>query len=232
MIVPPRGHPSAPAYSNGARVTREGPCWLWPLPSSRLIIRLRLSARLRLSFAAITALLEVGVCNAAPITYDVDQTIGAGSVMGTIQTNGATGVLDSADIIGWNLELNGVGASINLTNSNSVVDDVGSDVTATANDLFFNYSGADNGFLVFQVVLFSGNEYYCNAVTSQGFDCAPGASVVPQSHSDPSAQFELRTGNQIIGTVPSAVPEPSTLSVMLLGLAGIALAYRLQRAKR
>ena len=202
--------------------------------SSRLIIRLRLTTRLLLSFAFITALLEVSVCNAAPITYDVDQTIDAGSVIGTIQTNGATGVLDSADIIGWNLELNGVGASINLTNSNSVVDDTGSDVTATANDLLFNYSGTDNGFLVFQVNLFSGNEYYCNAVTTQGFDCAPGASVVPQSFSDPSAQYdETRTGNQIIGTVAavSAVPEPSTLSVMLLGLAGIALALQARGRK-
>src|SRR5271165_1492634 len=233
MTVSPPRQSSAPAHSNGARVTREGLVGFGVHKAARLIVRRCLSTGLLLSFAVITAPLVVGVCNAAPITYNVDQTIGAGSVIGTIQTDGATGVLGSADIIGWNLELNGVGASINLTNSNSHVIDVGSDVTATAQDLFFNYNGTDNGFLGFQVVLFSGNEYYCNAVTTQGFDCAPGASVVPRSYTDPSAQFEFRTGNQIIGTAATGtVPEPSTLSVMLLGLAGIALAYGSQRAKR
>ena len=39
----------------------------------------------------------------------------------TIQTDGVTGVLGSADIVGWNLELNGPWASFNLTNSSSVV---------------------------------------------------------------------------------------------------------------
>jgi hypothetical protein len=181
---------------------------------------------LHMSFVLFTMLLGVGVCSAAPITYNVDQTIGAGSVTGTIQTNGATGVLDTAEIIAWNLELNGVGASINLTNSNSVVDVNGVDVTATLADLFFNYSGIDDGFWVFQVNLFSGNEYYCNAVTTQGFDCAAGASVVPQSHSDPSAQYEFRTGNQIIGTAASVVPEPATLALLATAIAGLGLIRR------
>ena len=52
------------------------------------------------------------VFDAAAITYNVDQTIGAGTVTGDIQTHGTTGVLDNANIIAWNLELNGVGASI------------------------------------------------------------------------------------------------------------------------
>jgi hypothetical protein len=170
--------------------------------------------------SVISMLLGAGVSNANAIIYNVDQTIGAGSVIGDIQTDGTTGILDSANIIGWNLELNGVGASLNLTNSNSVVFDGGFDVTATATNLLFNYSGTDNGFLLFQVNLFSGNDYYCNAVTSQGFDCAPGASVVPQSFSDPSAQFELRTGNQVIGTVASAVPGP----IVGAGLPGLLMA--------
>jgi hypothetical protein len=39
---------------------------------------------LHMSSVLITMLLGVGVCRAGPITYDIDQTIGAGSVTGTI----------------------------------------------------------------------------------------------------------------------------------------------------
>ena len=49
-----------------------------------------------------------GVCDAATITYDVNQTIDIGTRHGTIQTDGATGVLGSSDFTGWqNLIVNG-----------------------------------------------------------------------------------------------------------------------------
>jgi hypothetical protein len=182
------------------------------------------------SMALLTMFLGVGVCSAATIIYNVNQTIGAGSVTGTIQTDGATGVLAAADITGWNLQLNGVGASFNLTNATSGVFVSGSDVTATATDLFFNYSGGDNGYLLFEVIFGSGSHYTCNA-TSNGV-CAQGASVVPQLFSDPSAQFASLTGNQIIGIAAAGgVPEPSTWAMMLLGFAGLGFAFRQSRRK-
>ncbi|HSZ49944.1 MAG TPA: PEPxxWA-CTERM sorting domain-containing protein [Caulobacteraceae bacterium] len=170
------------------------------------------------------ALLIAGASYAADITYAVDQTIGGGSVVGTITTDGASGTLNGSDIVGWNLELNGVGASYNLktTNSNAYV--VGSDLTATPKDLDFNFSGGDNGYLLFQVIEFSGFNYYCDATSA--VVCFQGKSVVPQEFDSPSAQNVPASGNQVIGT---AVPEPVTWATMLLGLCAVGGALRSRR---
>lgn len=181
-----------------------------------------------LGCAILATLVGAGVSRASTITYDIDQTIGHGSVVGTIETDGATGVLGTSDFVGWNLELNGVGATFHITQANSVVLVVGSDVTASAGDLFFNYSGGDNGYLLFQDGLFSGTRYYCDA-TSVGA-CYQGATVTPESIFDASAQHVAMSGNQIIGV--SAVPEPSTWAMMLIGFAGLGFAaYRRVKAR-
>lgn len=169
----------------------------------------------------------VGVCSAAPIVYNIGQTIGSGSVTGTITTDGAFGVLATADITGWNLLLTGVGATFGLTGANSVALVSGVDLTATATQLLFNFGGADNGYLLFQVNLFSGSQYYCDA-TSAGV-CFQGASVVPQSIFDSSAQHVPVNGNVVIATAPgpvNPVPEPSTYALMLASLAAVGLASR------
>jgi hypothetical protein len=178
------------------------------------------------SGALAAALLSAGSSGATSITYDVDQTIGLGSVTGTIQTDGNTGPLGAGDITGWNLELNGVAASYGLTNSDSSVYVVGSDLTATTTHLYFDFSGSDNGYLLFQVVEFSGNNYYCNATSSAV--CLQGKSVAPQSFSDPSFQNAPALGVQVIA---SAVPEPAAWATMLLGMAAIGGALRGRRLR-
>ena len=178
-------------------------------------------------FASASALLG-GALQAAPITYNVNQTIGAGSVVGTVETDGTLGVLGTANFIAWNLALNGVGASYVITDADSTVLVVGSDTTGTATDIFFNYSGADDGYLLFQQGLFSGMHYWCNATSST--TCFQGASVVPESFSDPSAQNEARSGNQIIATAAASVSEPASLALLAAALGGMGLA-RCRRGK-
>ncbi len=166
---------------------------------------------------------------AAPITYNVNQTIGGGSVVGTIQTDGTTGVLNAGNFLAWNLTLNGLlGATFDITNADSVVKVEGNDTTATATSIFFNYDGADNGYLLFQQQLFSGQKYWCNATSSN--DCFQGASVVPEAFNSLSAQNEPRQGNQVIATaVP--VPEPASLALFGAAVAGMGLVRRRSSAR-
>ncbi len=168
--------------------------------------------------------LLVGSAHAAPVTYQVDRTIGLGSVVGTIETNGATGVLTGSDILAWDLELNGDGASFHLASgtAGNVVAVAGSDLTATRGTLLFDFSGTDGGYLLFQDGLFSGMHYYCAQASPGGSPCFLGETVVPEAFDSPSAQNAVRTGTQVI----ASVPEPGALALGGLYLAGMALAMR------
>jgi hypothetical protein len=157
--------------------------------------------------AALGAVIGVGPAQAADISYTVDQSIGGGSVTGDITTDGKLGVLSTPDILGWDLTLNGLGASATLTSGGgSTFVLVGGDLTATPTQLLFDFSGSDGGYLLFQENpgLFSGNKYYCINTTNP--TCAPGASVVPGAFSDASAQYQAMSGLQIIGTAGQLVP--------------------------
>ena len=48
--------------------------------------------------------------------YNVNQTIGVGSVVGTITTDGATGTINPSDFIAWELELVGLDVTTIITN--------------------------------------------------------------------------------------------------------------------
>jgi hypothetical protein len=169
------------------------------------------------------SILGSSAATAVPIIYTVNQTIGGGSVIGTITTNGTIGIIDQSDFVSWDLDLNGLDATHHITNGNSVVVVSGSNVSATSTEVSFSFSGPA-GFLLFQDGLFSGTQYWCNAST--GADCFQGKSVVPESFNSPSAEFASATGDQVIGTV-AAVPEPSTWAMMILGFAGVGfIAYR------
>ncbi len=162
--------------------------------------------------------------SAATITYTVNQTINLGNVSGTIQTNGTLGNLDQSDVIGFDLLVGGPGVSIELTQANSVIVTEGSNFSATAHDLSFNYSGP-SGFLLFQFGSFgTGKKYYCNASVSG--TCFQGASAIPDQFDSVSTQVEQRSGTQIIGS--SIVPEPASWALMLggFGLVGAALRRR------
>jgi PEP-CTERM motif len=176
---------------------------------------------------AAVALAVSGLAQAA-ITYNVNQSIGGGSVTGTLTTDGTLGALTLGNFTAWNLTLNGLnGATFHLDNTNSSTVDFGtnSNTTATASNIFYNYDGPA-GLLGFQAPpIGGGSTYWCNA--SANGPCFQGASVVPGFFADPNAQFEARTGIQILASAAGAggVPEPASWALMLggFGLTGAAL---------
>lgn len=176
----------------------------------------------------IALLLAASPLAAASIVYNVNQTIADGSVVGTITTDGSFGTLAAADVTGFHLTVTGIGASVVLTDADSIVVNTGANLTATASKLLFDYSGPA-GFLDFQQGPFgTGMKYYCNASSLSA--CLQGASAVPESYNGPSAQFQARTGLQTIATATAVggVPEPATWA---LALAGFALTGSMMRRR-
>ena len=159
----------------------------------------------------------------ADVVYEVDQTIGLGSVVGTLTTDGAAGTLALGDILSWNLTLNGVGASGGLNPINSITESFGPDLglSVVGSDLYFNYSDPTGSNFLIQISPGeSGATFWCNASYSGG--CDEGKSVVPVFYTDLSSQFVSATGNQVIGV--SGVPEVSTWAMMLAGFATLGVA--------
>src|SRR5262249_47342275 len=97
----------------------------------------------------------VAVCAATPskadTIYNVNLTIGTGSVTGTITSDGALGVLVYADITYFDLLLNDGTLTYTLDKGPTTTVGIrGTAVTATATGLFFNLDSTDNpAFLIF-----------------------------------------------------------------------------------
>jgi len=171
--------------------------------------------------AAVFGAALVGAGSAsANIVYTVDQATGVGSVTGTLETDGLIGTLGTGDFVHWNLLLTGGGGvTYNLVDGDSSVLVSGSDLSATATDIVFNFSGDASSYFLVQHTLFSGMNYWCNAAALG--TCYQGKSDVPGSIFDASAQVEPAVGLQVIA---STVPEPATWALMLLGFAGMGFA--------
>lgn len=107
----------------------------------------------------------VATCAQAQITYNVDRVVGAGTVTGTITTNGALGLIDATDVIGWELTLtapnllNGPSVTISSLDQQQTLLTMGL-VNATPTDLFFDISGGSGeGFFAVQASGFG--DFYC-----------------------------------------------------------------------
>jgi hypothetical protein len=175
---------------------------------------------------------------AGPIVYTVNQSVGAGSVTGTITTDGTIGNLDVSNFVAWNLLLSIPGQSFALDQTNSVVlsyqsgfyGPANNDVTATAQNILFNFDGTDGGYLGFQQGPYSGAHYWCSATITQGFDCAAGGQTIAPISVFSAYEFQAFRGNVVLATAAGSVPEPASWAMMLAGFATLGAAARRRRA--
>jgi len=208
---------------------------------------------------ALSMLLVALVCataQAGNITYTVNETITGpvngisgnpiqtDSVVGSITTDGTIGVLNSPNILGWNLDLIDVTNpqySYLLTTANSsIVGFSGSVLSATASGLFFDFSGS--GFIGFQANspgIYSGYHYWC--LNANSGVCALGNSIAPDNvygaylgHGDDLVIASIGTQGQVGKSPlnpgppppPPSAPEPASLLLLGAGAASIISARR------
>lgn len=201
--------------------------------------------RLLLTLAVIAA--PAGAVTArADITYTIDTTITSSNptgnaaqsdtVLGSITTDGTIGVINTANIVTYNLDLidhlNSAN-NVDLTPANaSINEDNGSALTASATGLSFDYSGS--GEFAIQANSpgpFSGYSYFC---FSTGGTCLAGETISPGyifSDGVVATGAAAPVGTQPLD-LPSAIPEPATLSLLGLGFAGVGFARRREKNVR
>lgn len=165
--------------------------------------------------------------SAAPIDYTVSRTIGAGTVTGSIRTDGAVGTLTAADILSWSLLLNDGVSTFTLSGpldgNNSEVRLKGLGVSATSSALTFDYGLT--GMLLFQApTMGSSIRFLCRGADG---NCNAADGEIVEVNSNFPGQQASRWGSVVFATAgptggPNAVPAPETLGLLGLGIVALA----------
>ena len=175
--------------------------------------------------------LATSIVQAGPI-YDVSRTVGAGSVVGTIETDGTIGALFTANIIDFSLTLtDGVGAdmfTMSATGGGTVGVNGTGLLTATLTQLIFDVSPAVAGNLGFNQV--DGLEAWFWTLQGLVVDGGETVSHFSAITNDFHTPASVLTGQVIFATRSVIVPEPTTLWLFGLGLAGLGICRRKHNA--
>ncbi|MBL4697230.1 MAG: hypothetical protein JKX70_00200 [Phycisphaerales bacterium] len=142
----------------------------------------------------------------AQIVYQVNRTIGGGTVTGFVTTDGTLGVLSSANIIDWELTLtspNLRGGSTETISFDTQLQTFlnGSATTATATDLMFDLDAAGNNWFLLQG---GSTNFWCietGGCTSGGL----GEHIGQNDDGSNVAESSLPTGNFVFASVTDPI---------------------------
>jgi uncharacterized protein (TIGR03437 family) len=116
------------------------------------------------------------------------------------------GPLASDNILNWNLTVTDPTQSVTsfqiIGPSDSQVGLAGSDLTETSTELLFNFSGTDNGYLLFQSpTLLTGTDFWCSAASASPNGCSDNPSAGESlATNGPTEDSPVLTGEVAIGT--------------------------------
>ena len=189
---------------------------------------------MKTSVFLVGALLFGALAQAAPLTYDVNVTVGTGQVTGTITTDGVQGAVAQTDVEDWNFLLSDptLGLSIGLNTANSLMF-WGTGVTATPSALTFDFDTAYNGFTFESGGATPGGEWWLNSPLPNNF--IPSREHIDWWGPNGYAFTGIDEIDGVTGTLTFAtaeVPEPSALTLFAAGLALVGFATRRQLAAR
>ena len=179
--------------------------------------------------AAVLAALVTSTAS-ANIVYSVNHAVGAGSVVGSIETDGTLGLISSANIVSWTLTttsafLQGGSPATFGSGSGGFFNDANNGLlSATANDLSFDYSGGA-GYLLFWASDFT--NWYCLQIAGC-WDFVGAGEAFGYGTQNVYAEVQRYSSARAFTDGNNVIPEPSLLALVSLGLFGIAASRRKQ----
>jgi len=186
--------------------------------------------------SAFALLLTVGspIIGTAGVIFNVNQPIDAGSVTGTITTDGTPGALAPANLVDWKLTLNDGVTTFLLTAANSQVGfALGAALSETATQLLFDTT--NGGIVLFQAPFIgSGQNWWCLGNPAGSCFGSLGAENLRIDGAIRTAPWQ---GTVVIGTTdagapPLAIRLPATLIMLGLGFAALMFFSARQAEKR